>query len=100
MTSSWLCESGDTGIFFTSDVFIELIAELREWDRQSMPGAPAWLDPPLGEAMIVSDSENLWSEIRSEFRGNFKDMVYSGSLPDDDEVLTCLTSVGASLARV
>ena len=86
--------------FVTSDAFAELIAEVREWDRQSMPGAAAWLDPPLGEAMIVTDAENLWREIRSEFRGSFKDMVYSDSLPDDDEVLTCLASVGASLARV
>ncbi len=86
--------------FVTSDAFAELIAEVREWDRQSMPGAAAWLDPPLGEAMIVIGAENLWREIRSEFRGSFKDMVYSDTLPDDDEVLTCLASVGASLARV
>lgn len=86
--------------FVTSDAFAELIAEVREWDRQSMPGAAAWLDPPLGEAMIVTGAENLWREIRSEFRGSFKDMVYSDSLPDDDEVLTCLASVGASLAKV
>ena len=86
--------------FVTSDAFAELIAEVREWDRQSMPGAAAWLDPPLGEAMIVTDAESLWREIRSEFRGSFKDMVYSDTLPDDDEVLTCLASVGASLARV
>ena len=65
-----------------------------------MPGAAAWLDPPLGEATIVTGAENLWREIRSEFRGSFKDMVYSDTLPDDDEVLTCLASVGASLARV
>ena len=86
--------------FVTSDAFVELIAEVREWDRQSMPGAAVWLDPPLGEAMIVAGAENLWKEIRSEFRGSFKAMVYSDSLPDDDEVLTCLASVGASLARV
>ncbi|MCZ0953418.1 MAG: hypothetical protein OXQ89_14400 [Rhodospirillaceae bacterium] len=40
------------------------------------------------------------NEIRSEIRGNFKDMVYSDSLPDDDEVLNCLAMVGASLAKV
>ena len=85
--------------FVTSDAFAELIAEVREWDRQSMPGAAAWLDPPLGEAMIVTAAENLWREIRSEFRGSFKDMVYSDSLPEDGEVLTCLASVGASLPR-
>lgn len=86
--------------FVTSVAFVELIAEVRECDRQSKPGAPAWLDPPLGEEMIVSDSDKLLNEIRSEIRGNFKDMVYSDSLPDDDEVLNCLAMVGASLAKV
>ena len=85
--------------FVDSDAFVELIADVREWDRQSMPGASAWLDPPLNEAVIVADAETLWSRIRSEFRGNFKDMVYGDSVPDDDEVLACLASIGASLSK-
>ena len=85
--------------FVDSDAFVELIADVREWDRQSMRGASAWLDPPLNEAVIVADAETLWSRIRSEFRGNFKDMVYGDSVPDDDEVLACLASIGASLSK-
>ena len=37
--------------------------------------------------------------IRSEFRGNFKDMVYADSLPDDTEVLACLAAIGSSLTH-
>ena len=48
--------------FVTSDAFAESIAEVLEWDRHSMPGAAAWLDPPCGEAMIVTDAANLWRE--------------------------------------
>ena len=83
--------------FVASDAFVELMAAVRESDRKSIPGARLWADPPLGQAMIVTDAENLWRAIRSEFGGNFKDMVYGDSLPDDAEVLACLASIGASL---
>ena len=86
--------------FVASGAFVELMAEVRESDRISMSGATAWLDPPLGKAAIMADAENLWSEIRSEFRGNFKDMVYGDSLPDDTEVLACLASISSSLTRI
>ena len=85
--------------FVASGAFLELMAEVRESDRMSMSGATAWLDPPLGKAAIMADAESVWSEIRSEFRGSFKDMVYSDSVPDDAEVLSCLASIGSSLTK-
>ena len=86
--------------FVSSDAFAGLIADVRESDRESMPGAQAWLSPPLREAAIVTDPDGLWRRISPEFRGNFRDMVYGDSLPDDREVLDCLAWVGASLARI
>ena len=86
--------------FVASDAFVDLIAEVRESDRDSIPGARAWLSPPLSKAIIVADAENLWSQVRPEFRGSFKDMVYDDSLPDDAEVLACLASIGSSLTRI
>ena len=85
--------------FVASDGFFDLLREVGESDRASMPGAAVWLDPPLGEAMIVSDTKNLWREIGSEFRGTFKDMVYGASVPNDAEVLECLALVGGAMSR-
>ena len=85
--------------FAESDAFVKMISEVREWDRRSMPGASVWLDPPLKEALIAADVENLWRNLRSEFRGNFRAMVYGDSVPEDDEVLAGLALIGASLAR-
>ena len=65
-----------------------------------MPDAHVWLTPSLSEAMIVANAKSLWSQVRSEFRGSFSDMVYGDSIPDDAEVLACLASIGASLTRV
>ena len=85
--------------FVASDAFAEMIVEVRESDRGSMPGASKWLDPPLREAMIVADAESLWRDLRSEFQGSFRDMVFSATLPDEDEVLACLNLIGGSLTR-
>ena len=86
--------------FVNGSGFVEMIAEVREWGRRSIPSTSDWLNPPLKEAMIVADAEKLWGEMRSEFRGSFREMVYGNSVPDDDEVLARLASIGASLSRV
>ena len=86
--------------FVASDAFVDLMSEVRASDRDSMPGARAWLSPPLSKATMVADAESLWSQVRREFRGNFKDMVYGDSLPDDAEVLACLALIGSSLTRI
>ena len=86
--------------FVASAPFVDMIAEVRDADRRSMPNASAWLSAPLGQAMIVTDPENLWTRVRPAFRGNFKDMVYGDSVPDDAEVLTCLALIGASLTAI
>ncbi len=86
--------------FVASPAFVDLMAEVRESDRTSMPGARAWLAAPLGKAAIVADPKRLWSQVRPEFRGRFRDMVHGDALPDDAEVLACLASIGASLAKV
>ena len=86
--------------FVAGHEFVELLAKVRESDLNAMPGSEAWLSQPLGKATIVADAEKLWSQVRSEFRGGFKDMVYGDSLPDDAEVLACLASIGSSLTMV
>lgn len=85
--------------FVASDAFVDLMAEVRESDRDSMPGAGARLSAPLGEATIVADTEGLWRQVRPEFRGGFRDMVHGDSLPEDAEVLACLAAIGSSLTR-
>ena len=86
--------------FVASDAFVDLMVEVRESDRASMPGAHAWLSPSLSKAAIVADARGLWNQVRSEFQGSFRDMVYGDSIPDDAEVLECLASIGTSLIRI
>lgn len=86
--------------FVASDAFVDLMAAVRESDRETVPGARVWLSAPLGKAAVVADADKLWSQVRPEFRGRFRDMVYGDALPDDAEVLSCLASIGSALTRI
>ena len=86
--------------FMAGDAFVQLMAEVRQADLDSMPSARTWLSRPLSEAAIVADAENLWRQLRSEFRGGFKDMVFGKSIPDDEEVLAVLALIGSSLIGI
>ncbi len=88
---------GEYRDFLRSEAFPELIECVKASDRQAMPNASVWLDPPLGDAMIFANTEELWTSIRREFRGNFKDMVYGGELPSDDEVVGFITLIRNAL---
>ena len=83
--------------FLTSEAFPELLECVKASDRQAMPNASVWLDPPLGEAMIFANTEELWTSIRREFHGDFRDMVYGGKLPSDDEVVRLITLIRNAL---
>lgn len=85
--------------FLRSDEFPKLLERVKDSDRKSMPKASVWLDPPLGEAMIFADTEELWRNIGREFHRDFKDMVYGDNLPSDDEVIEAIALIRNALPR-
>ena len=83
--------------FVTSKEFMLLLDSVKDADRQAMPNAELWLDPPLLEAAVFANSAELWNTIKSEFHGSFKDMVYGDALPSDDDVLEALSTIKTAL---
>ena len=83
--------------FIANDDFIRLLEEVKAADRASMPNAEVWLDPPLADAMVFAQTEYLWQNIKSEFHGSFKDMVYGNDLPSDSDVLAALNTIKSSI---
>ena len=88
---------GEYRDFLRSEAFPELLERAKASDRQTMPNASVWLDPPLGEAMIFANTEELWTSIRREFHGNFRDMVYGDKLHSDDEVVETIALIRNAL---
>ena len=83
--------------FVQSEEFPKLLERVKASDRQTMPKASVWLDPPLVEAIIFADTEELWAGIRREFHGNFREMVYGNELPSDGEVLETIALIQKAL---
>ena len=68
--------------FVANDAFVEMISEVREWDRRSMPGASAWLGPPLQEALIVADAEKPLEQFAFGVSGKFQGHGVSRCCPE------------------
>ncbi|MDE0305906.1 MAG: nucleotidyl transferase AbiEii/AbiGii toxin family protein [Albidovulum sp.] len=83
--------------FLRSEEFPKLLERVIASDGQTMPNASVWLDPPLGQAMIFAETEELWKNIKREFHGNFSDMVYGDKLPSDGEVLESIALIQMAL---
>ena len=85
--------------FVVGDDFPGMVDLVRAADRETIPGADVWLNPPLTEAPLFVDTQKLWDGIQSEFHDTFKDMVYGDSMPADDEVLAAIETIKTSLSR-
>ena len=83
--------------FVANQAFLDLIAEVRRTDREVASDAWTWTDPPLYEAVVFSDVTNSWARVSSELHGNFREMVFGDSIPEDDEILSCLGRIRDSL---
>ena len=86
--------------FLAEDGFAAMIDAVRASDRESIPGAEVWLDPPFESARLFRETETLWGEIQSDYHGRFKDMVYGESIPGNDEILAAIDTLKVAVARI
>ena len=53
----------------------------------------AWLAHHPAKALIFSDLENLWREMRSTCNGEFKSLVFGYDIPFDEQILNSLFKI-------
>lgn len=80
--------------------FPTLLATVVQADRNQFVDAARWLDQPLHEVHLFAQPGLAWKDLRDEFNGPFRDMVYNDDLPDEREVVAMLKLVAAQLARL
>ncbi len=83
--------------FLAADDFIQMMDTVRAADRSLFEGAERWLEKPAREAVLLADPDTIWSSLRTEFQGDFRQMLYDDELPDDKEVLEMLGSLRVRL---
>lgn len=82
--------------FFYSDDFEEMLLTVAEDDVLSFKNNNNWLANHPVKAMMFSDTENTWSQLRNTYFSTFSELVY-GVLPSEEEILNTLSKVSDRL---
>lgn len=85
--------------FFQSTAFDEMLLKVANDDVASFRNNNKWLNYHPNEALIFKDLENIWSELKTIYNGDFKNLVY-GVLPKDEAILQTLKMIQERLKTI
>ncbi len=85
--------------FFDSDDFDTMLVKVGNDDIIGYKNNNGWLSEHPSTAIIFSKHEETWQQLRSEYLGNFKDMVI-GELPSEELLVDTLGIVAKRLNGV
>ena len=85
--------------FFQSTDFDEMLLKVANDDVASFRNNNQWLNYHPNEALIFKDLENIWSELKTIYNGDFKNLVY-GALPKEEAVLKTLKMIQERLKTI
>lgn len=85
--------------FFQSIAFDEMLLKVANDDVASFRNNNKWLIHHPNEALIFKNLENVWSELKTIYNGDFKNLVY-GELPKEEAILETLKMIQERLLSV
>jgi hypothetical protein len=85
--------------FFHSKDFDEMLLKVANDDVASFRNNNKWLIHHPNEALIFKELENVWSELKTIYNGDFRNLVY-GELPNDEAVLESLKMIQERLKTI
>jgi len=85
--------------FFQSTTFDEMLLKVANDDVASFKNNNQWLVYHPNEALIFKDLENVWSELKTIYNGDFRNLVY-GELPKEEEILETLKMIRDRMVSV
>lgn len=85
--------------FFQSTAFDEMLLKVANDDVASFKNNNQWLVYHPNEALIFKDLENVWSELKTIYNGDFKNLVY-GDLPKEEAILETLKMIQERLKAI
>lgn len=85
--------------FFHSTAFDDLLLKVANDDVASFRNNNKWLSFHPNEALIFKDLGTVWSELKTIYLGDFKNLVY-GELPMEEAVLETLKLIQERLKSV
>jgi len=94
-----LLSMDDMIAFFNSDEFESMLLKVSSEDVVSFKNNNEWLANHPSTAIIFSDTENTWNQIKNTYFTTFADLVY-GELPTEVEILETTSQVNKRLKAI
>lgn len=94
-----LINDPDTKAFFESDEFDTMINSVGQDDVMTYRSGTDWLKHHPQTALIYSEPEKTWKQLRSTYNSTFKDLVI-GESPDEALLVDALKTVSQRLSVV
>lgn len=85
--------------FFHSKAFEEMLLKVANDDVASFKNNNQWLIYHPIEALIFNDLENVWTELKTIYNTDFKNLVY-GELPKEEAILDTLKIIQERLKTI
>ncbi len=85
--------------FFHSKNFDDMLLKVANDDVASFRNNNKWLNHHPNEALIFKDLENVWSELKPIYNGEFKNLVY-GEFPEETAILETLKMIQERLKTI
>jgi hypothetical protein len=85
--------------FFYSTAFDDMLLKVANDDVASFKNNNQWLIHHPNEALIFRDLKNVWSELKTIYNGDFKNLVY-GEFPKEANVLETLKMIQERLKTI
>ena len=94
-----LLQQKDFFDFFNSLAFDEMLLKVANDDVASFRNNNLWLNFHPKNALVFSDIDNIWNELKPTYSGDFKELVF-GSFPNESEILKTLTLIKERLSTI
>lgn len=85
--------------FFSSEAFDEMLLRVANDDITSFKNNNAWLTNHPNKALLFSNVDAVWEQLRSAYESDFKNLVY-GRFPEANEVKEALVKIKERLTSV
>jgi len=94
-----LLQDEDIKAFFNSADFDQMLLTVAQDDVESFKTDNSWLAHHPKDALLFSDLDTVWNELKDTYNGSFKNLVF-GEFPNDTDVFNSLELVKERLKSI
>jgi hypothetical protein len=94
-----MIKDAELNLFFNSSEFESMLLTVANDDVLSFKNNNNWLSNHPSTAILFSETENTWNQIKETYNSSFKDLVF-GEFPLENEILNSLITVSNRLKAI